>query len=457
VHLNFLAFHGTGQTRVYLHLHDVAHYYLGSKYFSELGYSGLYTGMLRAEAELYQDHFKAIEARDLENNALVHIRALLMRSGEVKERFSPERWAEFQRDVAFFRNTLDTQYGDVLRDHGFNPTPVWALIGGTLANLVPGGSKRGILVLALLDPMLQAAMFAAVAWAFGVEALLLSLIYFCIPFGASFGWTGGSHLRHMWLFGFLVGLACLQRGRHAAAGALLALAACLRVFPAMFVAGLAAKAAHGLFAERRPSAGSLRFFAGFVATAVFLVGASLTLPRGLQHWSEFRANMRRHLEVEATNLVGLGEIVAFNGGTFPSNEEEAVHSASRRTLLYRIQLAVVVPLLIVFIAIRARRDDDVALLLLGSLVIFATLSLASYYYVFLIAYAVTRARRAADAALLFGGEAAVYALALFEDNEAVLFFYRSILVGYLLVAMHFDAIAFETSRLMRRIRGGAPA
>lgn len=457
VHLNFLAFHGTGQTRVYLHLHDVAHYYLGSKYFSELGYSGLYTAMLRAEAELYADHFKAIEARDLENNALVHIRVLLMRSGPVKERFSPERWEEFQRDVAYFRDALDAQYGDVLRDHGFNPTPVWALVGGTLANLVPGGSHRGILALALLDPVLQAAMFAAVAWAFGSEALLLSLIYFCIPFGASFGWTGGSHLRHLWLFGLVVGLSCLRRGRHAAAGALLSLASCLRVFPVMFLTGLSAKAVNELAVARRPSSGSVRLFALFSATGILLAGLSLTLPRGRQHWSEFRSNMRRHLEVEATNLVGLGEIVAYDGGTFPTNEEEAARSAARRTLLYRIQLAIVLPLLIAFVVARARRDDEVSLLLLGSLVVFCTLSLASYYYVFLIVYAAARARRHLQIALLFGTEVAIYALALFEDREAVLFFYRSALVAYLLIALHFDAIASEIGQLTRWMRRRALA
>jgi hypothetical protein len=32
--------------------HDAALYYLGSKYFRELGYGHLYTAMLRAEAEV---------------------------------------------------------------------------------------------------------------------------------------------------------------------------------------------------------------------------------------------------------------------------------------------------------------------------------------------------------------------------------------------------------------------
>ena len=99
VYPNFFAFHGIGRERVFIHLHDVAHYYLGAKYFPELGYRSLYTAMLRAEAEKYENHFRSLEARDLETNGLVDIRALLARSDAVKQRFSAERWAAFQDDV----------------------------------------------------------------------------------------------------------------------------------------------------------------------------------------------------------------------------------------------------------------------------------------------------------------------------------------------------------------------
>ena len=152
LYTNFFAFHGIGRERVFIHLHDVAHYYLGAKYFPELGYQRLYTAMLRAEAEKYENHFRSLEARDLETNGLVDIRALLARSDPVKARFSAERWAAFQEDVAFFRGWMKKQWGEVLRDHGFNPPPLWPLLGGALANLVPAGSHAGILALTLARP-----------------------------------------------------------------------------------------------------------------------------------------------------------------------------------------------------------------------------------------------------------------------------------------------------------------
>jgi hypothetical protein len=165
-HLNFFSFHGE---HTFIHLHDVAHYYLGSKYFSELGYRDLYTAMLRAEAEAYDNHFKAIEARDLESYDRVHIRALLEKSDPVKAAFTPERWTDFKLDVSYFRDTLDRQYGEVLLDHGFNPTPLWVVIGSALSRWVPAGSETGILLLAAVSRRTSDA---------GATLLALPLLFF---------------------------------------------------------------------------------------------------------------------------------------------------------------------------------------------------------------------------------------------------------------------------------------
>ena len=86
----------------------------------------------------------------------------------MKAAFDPERWAEFRRDAAWFRETLGPQYAAVLRDHGFNATPAWTLFGAALAGLVPAASDAGILLLTLLDPLLGVGMLAMIAWAFGL-------------------------------------------------------------------------------------------------------------------------------------------------------------------------------------------------------------------------------------------------------------------------------------------------
>jgi hypothetical protein len=79
----------------------------------------------------------------------------------VKAGFTPERWEDWKRDVQMFRAALGPQFKSLYIDHGFNPTPLWPLVGGTLANLVPAGNRQGLLVLSLIDPLLLLAAFAS--------------------------------------------------------------------------------------------------------------------------------------------------------------------------------------------------------------------------------------------------------------------------------------------------------
>jgi hypothetical protein len=455
LHMNFLAFHGSaGTPRTWLHLHDVAHYYLGSKYFDELGYSDLYVGMLRAEAERYGNRFKSVEARDLGTYEIVHVKGLLERSDAVKVRFGPERWRDFQGDVAFFRDALGPQWGEVLRDHGFNPTPVWAWLGGWLANRVEAGSARGILVLCALDPLLLAATFAAVAWAFGAETMLLAMLYYTAVFGASFGWTGGAFLRFAWLFGVVAGVCCLARGRTVIAGSLLALSASLRVFPALFAVGMVCRGVRGLRETGRIPRATAAGLGAFALTGLVLCGATLVRPGGLERWQGFATNMERHLAHDAPNVIGLVEILEHRWGSQP--EAEAGEQRSRRAWIHAAQLAAAVPLVLVFLYRRSARDSDLALAAAAILLVFVTLRLAAYYYAFLVLLVAVFRNEPAKLALLFGVEAATYALASFDDRQAVVFLYRNLLVALLLVALYLAPAREEVRALLRRGTAASP-
>jgi hypothetical protein len=443
IHLNFFSFHGA---RTFVHLHDVAHYYLGSKYFAELGYGDIYIGMLRAEAELSDNHFKSIEARDLRTNALVHIRPLLRDSDRVKARFTPERWADFQLDVAYFLRGMGKQYGEILRDHGFNPTPVWSVVGGPLANLVPAGSARGIVLLCLLDPLLLAVMFALIAWAFGLETMLLAMLYVCVFFGADFGWMGGAFLRHVWLLGLVGSVCCLARGHAALGGGLLAVATLLRIFPAAFLWGLAGTAVWDFARRRRWPSVQVRAFAGFAVTAIALGAATLSLPRGTAHWREFRANMERHLEHTAYNTIGLTEILAYRGPAKPTTPEAAADDLGRRASLRKAQLLFALPLVLLGVALLARTQDRPGAMALGAaLPLFVGLNLAAYYWMFLLALLIAMRDRPRIVALMFAAEAVSHALLLFEDRQVAVFFYRNLVVFYLLAAVYVESAAGAAS------------
>jgi hypothetical protein len=449
VYLNFFSFHGA---RTFVHLHDLANYYLGSKYYAELGYTDLYTAMLRAEAEVYDNHFKALVARDLRTYDQVDIRMLLRESGPVKAEFTPQRWVEFKLDVAYFREALGDQYGAVLLDHGFNPTPVWVLFGGSLSRLVPAGSGRGILLLTLVDPLLLAGMLTAVFWAFGIEATWLVIAHFCLIFGATFGWTGGSLLRYLWLFSLVVAVCCLRRQRYLAAGALLALSSLLRVFPLLFVLPIGLKA---LAAGRRRRTAPRRyrhFFAALLVTAALLFALTRTLPRGWNHWAEFQNKLSVHAETISPNIVGLTQILAFRPDDGLVTNEEFRDLKLRRRNIYYAQLVLVFTAALLLVGLMSRWQSGLGAATLALPLLFVGLNLASYYYVFLILLVLFWRQRPRQLAWIFGLEAGSYALLLFEDREALLYIYRSILVLYLLLALHLEPAKAELLGIAARLR-----
>jgi hypothetical protein len=452
VYLNFFSFHGE---RTWVHLHDVAHYYLGAKYFGELGYENLYTAMLRAELETSPAAMSPRQVRDLSNNELVPMRTLLLRSDEVKAAFTPERWEDWKKDVALFRDQLGPQFATLYMDHGFNPTPLWPVMGG-LARLVPAGSRTGVRLLALLDPLLLLLAFAAVVRAFGWEAALLGVIEFCLVYGASFGWTGGAFLRYVWFTCVVVCLCCLKRERYLAAGALLALAATLRVFPAFFALPLALQGLWLLVKERRLPRAHLRFFAGLAATGAALFVVSGAQARGYPAWGEFRHNMGKHMDTVSPNIVGLTNALAWHALPELVTLEELRAEQARRVRVNQIQLATVFALTLVAVALLAPRFTPAEALLLGVPLLLTGLNLASYYYVLLVLLAVAWWDRPWRVAALFGLELVSHAVLLFEDRESLTYIYRSVLLFYLLLAIYFDDLRKVLPRTRREKDAGVP-
>ncbi len=437
VYVNFFAFHRGQQ---FVHLHEVAHYYLGSKYYGELGYTGLYAAMLRAEAEVYRQ-IRAPAVRDLETNRVVPIREMEQRSQTVKAAFSAERWAEFRREVAYFREAMGGQYDRLLLDHGFNPTPVWALLGGTVCRWVDVGSTQGRLSLALLDLVLLAGLCAAIEETFGLRTLLLAMIYFGVIFGTSFEWTGGALLRYPWLAGVGMGMCFCHQKRYLRSGALFAAAAMLRVFPVVFVAPLACKALAVAWRRRSLPRRYRTFFGGFAVTAAALFLATGWLPRGFGHWRDFGANLALHSGSPSVNAVGLTEILAYRGDEVERGQggmkPEAFEALKdRRQQIRRLQLLVVFLPLAVAVARLSRWQTDLGTMWLALPLLFSGVTLSAYYYVVLIVLIFVYRSSPRHLALLFAIEAATYTLLLFEDRRVLVFWcYRGLLIAVLYLAL----------------------
>ena len=298
---NFLAFHHPA----FLHA-DLVPYYLGTKYFPELGYARLYECIAVADVE---SGLGARAARrvltDLESYELRDARAILADPGRCTRRFSPERWQAFRADVDWFRGLFTPEGWEGLqRDHGFNATPLWAAMGALLA--AAPASAGQVAALAGLDVALDLASVAALAWGFGWRAAAVALVYWGTNRVAGFDWAGGAFLRHDWIAAMLIGLACLRRGFPLAAGLLFGAAACLRAVPAaLFLGPAVAALAHALRARRiAPPREALRLALGG-GLAVLLLGATSAASLGPGAWREFAANLTHHRSVPAANTLGL--------------------------------------------------------------------------------------------------------------------------------------------------------
>jgi len=247
-----LAFYNLGQAQFYnpqlgrwsfVHYADLRQYYPTAKYFAELGYEHMYEADLAAYAAERPTGLSGLEARELRDLRSFQIVRVGEREGEIaatRARFSDERFAEYQRDARWFRGAMgDDGYLETMLDYGGNATPTWMAIAHVLFARMPP-SDAAFAWLALLDPLLLLAAFIAIQRSFGWRTLWVSLLVFGANDFVMYGtnWAGAM-LRHDWLAYLALGACALRRERWTLGGAVLALAAMIRAFPALALIGAA--------------------------------------------------------------------------------------------------------------------------------------------------------------------------------------------------------------------------
>jgi hypothetical protein len=333
-----------------LHKHELYHYYLGSKYFPELGYFRLYECSVQALASDGQPLPAGLtEITDLRSKRRRPAAEVLAAARPCREDFTPARWAAFQHDVGVFRRLMgEDGFTNALLDHGYNPSPVWTLVGRPLASLAPA-TPAGLWMLARMDLWLLVALFSAIGWAFGSEALFLAAIAWGACGHTRYQWTGGAFLRQMWLATSIAAICLAHKGRDVAAGALLTLASLERVFPVLFFAGYGLGQLRRLLRERRLERRFVRFASGAALAACVLAGAGTAVAgRGVGVWREFAANLAAMTAFTPRNGLGLEYLLAFTktppAGVVVPDDPEALETviqdtkratlASRRWLYY---------------------------------------------------------------------------------------------------------------------------
>ncbi len=398
---NFGAFNHPG----FGHPSDTFHYYVGSKYFPELGYQRLYLCAAVADVEAgLRSQVAGRSLRDLASNQLVSAAVAIEHPETCRASFSPERWAAFARDIGWFRSHVPPRRWQAMQtDHGYNATPLWTALGGWLGSRVPA-SDSSILALRLIDPLLLAGMWGAVAFSFGWRGACVAALYWGTNYPAQYGWTGGSFLRQGWLVASVLALCALRRGRSATAGALLALATGLRVFPIFVVAALAVKALVAMLPARRVTLAPdhRRLAAGALVAAGALFALSLLAGEGARAWNAFIADSRAHLATPLRNYVGLATVVSYTPNVSlagsrdlsPEDPYDAWKNARRSAAAERrwIFLALVAGYL-VLLARAAAHQPDWVVGVLGMGFIFMAAELTCYYSAGLLAFGLLWPRR----------------------------------------------------------------
>jgi hypothetical protein len=422
---NFLTFHG-GRA---VHFHDTFHYYMGSKYFRETGYTLLYHCAAVAEVdEGLGDKVEKRKLRNLTTNLLEPAKDEIGDVESCKQAFTPERWAAFQQDIRLFRGFFGGQYWErIFHDHGYNASPVWTAFGQAFSNadwkewaagVPPGGPGENAEArkawwtshwkeyqadekrfdermghIALIDAALYAGIFLLIGWAFGLRAMALACVVWGAGYPWAYFWTGGAFGRVLWLFLSTAGLCFLKKGRQALGGAGLMGGLLDRVFPGALFAGVGLKVAWSLWKERAIGTPHKRFIAGAVLATAIAVPAALPATGGLHAWVDFWHNSQKHVETPLTNHMGLPTLYTYAPSAIAQKtKNDALEDPyepwkqARREILHArapVWYASVLGLLWLLWAV-GRRMEDWEVTAASTVMIVALFQLTCYYYNFCI-------------------------------------------------------------------------
>ncbi|MBN1655217.1 MAG: hypothetical protein JXA30_15720 [Deltaproteobacteria bacterium] len=397
----------------YIHIWEHYHYYIGAKYGPELRYSRLYECTAAADLEdgLYK-RVKERKMRDLVTNELGTTDAIIKDPSRCKRHFSAARWEEFKRDIRWFRARFSVdRWNQSQNDHGYNGTPVWAILARTLTDISDITWSTTIklemfnyqkvvdkiLALGIIDSVLLIIMWAVVWWAFGWRATCVALLYWGCNFPARYYWNGGSFLRYDWLVWMIIGICLLKKEKMASGGFALTYATLLRVFPGMVVVALIAKALYQMVQARRffISKPQLRFAVGCILALLIFIPLSSWTMNGLDAWVEFAENSSKHLSTPLTNNMGLKTVLGYDFATRAIRmrddklEDPFGRWKDARRYYYSARKPLYIALIVLFLVMLGKagaKGEDWEAAALGAGMIAVAAELTCYYYGFLLTY-----------------------------------------------------------------------
>ena len=420
----------------YVHMWDTFHYYVGSKYFKELSYDRLYECVAVADAE-EPGLRRRVELRKIMNlrtNMMVGTKEVLDHPEHCKEHFTPERWAKFRHDVAYFRNHHDIKrWEEAQTDHGYNGSPVWNIVGTTLTNLAPISDDQ-VNFLTRIDPFFILGICVFTWWAFGWRVMCIALAVFATNFPSRFYWTGGSYLRWDWLF-YLVGGVCLvKKERPVLGGFFLGYSTLLRIFPMFVFSGPLLLILRQVWGSRegrkwwqpepweswkgalaRVDRRLLRIVGGAALSVAILVPVSLVTSNGIDGYRAFIFNTQKHKETPLTNYMGLRTVVVYSpseaGRVMKDDRQEDPWGPWKRQKIQtwhhrQFFYVLLAGAFVVLLTLALKDVEPWVACSMGAMMIAVGVELTCYYYSFLFAVAFLYEKRKDAGVILLGITAA---------------------------------------------------
>lgn len=435
---HFGLFHGNAIP----HYWDAFHYFMGSKYFPELGYFELYRCGAKAERELgHGDELDRMTFRDLDDNRVYPGVYTRTPEGQCRAVFSSDRWNEFKADLESHRPLFRADpLGRAFNDHGYNATPItvaWLRLWTSNVS----ASVNALNWLVVLDLVALALALAVTYWGFGPWGCAVVALVLGIGFPWSYSWVGGGIGRHTWFFCACSGFALLRR-RHVFWGLfVLSIAGLLRLFPFVFVgaAGLWVLV-RWIRAKRLDATGRRGLAAVALALAIGIpIGA---FANGWSSYPAFYKVMRRHASTPLANQMGLPSMLGFRADlrstllekprlTDPMEVWRAEVMLNRKRQLPLWGFGILVSLgLVAWAAYRGATIWETAAL--GGPLLFSLLPMTSYDYIWLALLVALADRRRARGGALVAFALLTQVLYLFlPDTEVRHFLYSLGCLGLL--------------------------
>ena len=369
---------------------NLYHYYMGSKYFHEVGYTDLYSAHLARDDQWMRerpekmkgkrDFSRVRKSRNMHDYKLESRKSLV--DAYDNSNFTEARWDEFGRDLRAIRPWYKgKKWASVMMDLGYNPAPPWTVFGTPLANAIEVKS-RSFWLITNSDLPGHILALAAMIWAFGLRRTAIAVLWVtAMPFNERY--FIGAFARYDWLNMSLIALALYHKGWGKSSGTVLAWAAMTRVFPGFLALPILARALWGLIrlGPKAMDRRRLGFGVAFVLACSVLFGASHFTGRGAHTWLEWKENISLHSKLHPTTSskrVGVPRLVfhtALEHNFWSTVKGSRFDLAEQRVVRKRVIQVLGLALLIA--ALLRRRDLDAMLLMLFA--VFLMLCTSRYY------------------------------------------------------------------------------